>query len=76
MLRRCIPEYRLPKKLVDFDIMCITDLGVRNQNQHRHWQKSKNKKAFKEGYDAIFIATGAHKRIDLNIKGARTKRSF
>lgn len=69
MLRRCIPKYRLPNKLIDFDVMFITDLGVKIKTNTQIGEILKIKKLFKEGYDAIFIATGAQKDKNYNIKG-------
>ncbi|MCJ7613436.1 FAD-dependent oxidoreductase [Candidatus Bathyarchaeota archaeon] len=69
MLRRCIPNYRLPNKLVDFDIMFITDLGVEIKTNTPIGGILKLKKLFEDGYDAIFIATGAHEDKKYNIKG-------
>ena len=69
MLRRCIPKYRLPNKLIDFDIMFITDLGVKIKTNNQIGKIQKLKKLFEEGYDAIFIATGAHEDKKYQIEG-------
>ena len=69
MLRRCIPNYRLPNKLVDFDIMFITDLGVEIKTNTPVGEILKIKKLFEEGYDAIFIATGAQQDKEFRIIG-------
>ena len=69
MLRRCIPEYRLPKKIVDFDIMCIKDLGVEIKTNMAIGENLKVKKLLEEGYDAIFVATGAHEEQNGRIEG-------
>lgn len=69
MLRRCIPKYRLPKKLVDFDIMCITDLGVEIKTNMPIGGSLDVKKLFEKGYDAIFVATGAQEDQKFKIEG-------
>ena len=68
MLRRCIPEYRLPKKIVDFEVNCIKDLGVKIQKNQEVGDKLKMEQLFQD-YDAVFIATGATKERVLDIEG-------
>jgi heterodisulfide reductase subunit A len=69
MLRRCIPEHRLPKKIVDSDIKRITDLGVKIKTDTIVGKSLKIKQLSKQGYSAIFVATGAHKERALDIEG-------
>jgi len=69
MLRRCIPKYRLPKKLVDFDIMSITELGVEIKTNMPIGESLNVKKLSEKGYDAIFVATGAQEDQKFKIKG-------
>ena len=69
MLRRCIPKYRLPKKLVDFDIMSITDLGVEIKTNMPIGESLNVKKLLEKGYDAIFVATGAQEDQKFKING-------
>ena len=69
MLRRCIPKYRLPKKLIDFDIMRLTDLGVEIKTNMPIGEKLNIKTLLEQGYDAIFVATGAHEDQNLTIEG-------
>jgi NADPH-dependent glutamate synthase beta subunit-like oxidoreductase len=76
MLRRCIPGYRLPKKIVDFDIMCIKDLGVEIKTNIAIGENLKIKKLLEEGYDAIFIATGAHEEQNFEIEGTELNGVF
>ncbi len=77
MLRRCIPEYRLPKKIVDFDIMCIKDLGVEIKTNMAIGGSLKVKELLKEGcYDAIFVATGAHEEQNGKIEGEELEGVF
>jgi NADPH-dependent glutamate synthase beta subunit-like oxidoreductase len=76
MLRRCIPEYRLPKKIVDFDIMCIKDLGVDIKTSMAVGKNLKVKKLLDEGYDAVFVATGAHEEHNFKIEGEELSGVF
>ena len=76
MLRRCIPEYRLPKKIVDSDINRIKDLGVKIKTNMVIGKSLKVKKLLEQGYNAIFVATGAHKERMLGIKGEELNGVF
>jgi len=75
MLRRCIPEYRLPKKIVDFDIKRIKDLGVKIKKNVAIGKSLKVKKLF-QSYNALFVATGAHEEQVLGIKGEELNGVF
>ncbi len=68
MLRRCIPNYRLPKNFVDVDIMQIKDLGVEIKINHPV-EGPQVKELLEEGYDAIFVATGANEDQNFTIQG-------
>ena len=68
MLATGIPEYRLPKRILNFEIDNIKKLGVEiktNTEIGRDVQVADLKKEFK----AIFIATGAHRGIKMGIPG-------
>ena len=55
MLRYCIPEYQLPKGILDNEIRYIEELGV----EIRTGTKLTNvDDVFDQGYKAIFLATG------------------
>jgi NADPH-dependent glutamate synthase beta subunit-like oxidoreductase len=68
MLRRCIPEHRLPKNFVDLDIMQTKDLGVEIKINHPV-EGAQIKELLEEGYDAIFVATGANVDKNFAIQG-------
>jgi NADPH-dependent glutamate synthase beta subunit-like oxidoreductase len=76
MLRRCIPEHRLPKKIVDFDIKRITDLGVKIKTNTAIGKSLKIKQLLEQGYSAIFVATGAHEERTLGIEGEELNGVF
>jgi heterodisulfide reductase subunit A len=56
LLRYGIPEYRLPEKVLDNEISYIQELGVeiKTNSPVRSFED-----IFKQGYEAIFLATGA-----------------
>jgi NADPH-dependent glutamate synthase beta subunit-like oxidoreductase len=76
MLRRCIPEYRLPKKIVDSDIKRIKDLGVKIKTNTTVGKSLKIKKLLEQGYKAVFVATGAHEELMLGIEGEELNGVF
>lgn len=67
MLAVAIPEHRLPKKILQADIAAIEALGVTIQTNTALGKDITLDELFTEGYKAIFIATGAHKSVRLNI---------
>ena len=58
MLRYGIPEYRLPKKVLDAEIDEIASLGVKMQNNYRIGVDASFEE-FKSKYDAVVLAIGA-----------------
>lgn len=58
MLRYGIPEYRLPKKVLDEEIAEIASLGVEMKNNFRIGV-DETFEEFKSHYDAVVIAIGA-----------------
>jgi NADH-quinone oxidoreductase subunit F len=76
MLRRCIPEYRLPKKIVDFDIKCIKDLGVEIKTDMAIGKSLKVKQLLQQGFKPLFVATGAYEEQMLGIKGEELNGVF
>jgi NADPH-dependent glutamate synthase beta subunit-like oxidoreductase len=76
MLERCIPEHRLPKKIVDSDIKRITDLGVKIKANTAIDSSLKFKRLLEQGYKAVFVAVGAHKEKMLGIEGEQLNGVF
>jgi NADH-quinone oxidoreductase subunit F len=68
MLRVGIPAYRLPRENLDEDIRCITDMGVEIRTNVRVG-KDISFSELQKKYDAVFVATGAHKSRPLGIEG-------
>jgi NADH-quinone oxidoreductase subunit F len=72
MLAIGIPEHRLPKKILSADIEHIKKYGVTIKTNTALGKDFTIDDLFKEGYRAVFIATGAHKSMDLKIPGEKT----
>jgi len=66
MLRVGIPEYRLPKDVLNAEIKRIEDLGV---DIHLNTTVTSINQLIKPGYKAVFVAAGAHKNMKLGIPG-------
>jgi formate dehydrogenase (NADP+) beta subunit len=66
MIRTQIPRFRLPESIIDEEVGYVTGMGV----ELRLGQRVDSLKALlSEGYDAIFIGTGAPRGRDLDIPG-------
>jgi len=63
-----IPEYRLPKKLLQREVDLITNMGVEIQYNTRIGQDILFEDLRNE-YDAVFIAAGCHRGLKLRIPG-------
>ncbi len=68
MLRVGIPEYRLPKDVLEKEIGYIKRLGVEIKTGTRIGGEIPLEE-LRKSYEAIFIATGAHEGTRLNIPG-------
>ena len=68
MMRTQIPKFRLPEEVIDEETGYVLDLGV----EFRSGQYVDSlKKLLGEGYDAIFVGTGAPRGHDLDIPGRK-----
>jgi formate dehydrogenase (NADP+) beta subunit len=65
MMRYGIPAYRLPREVLDAEVERIRDLGVTFEQGHRVEDLEAERQA--GGFDAVFVAVGAHlsKRVDI-----------
>jgi len=61
-----IPPYRLPREIIQAEINDIAKLGVELKTNTRIEDFDQ---LLKEGYDAVFIAIGAHEGRKLNVPG-------
>lgn len=66
LMRTNIPSFRLPPEVLDEEIGYILDMGVDLKLNHRI---DSMKDMLDEGYDAIFVGTGAPKGKNLEIPG-------
>ena len=66
MLRSSLPEYRLPKDVVDRDILNVTALGVEIRTSS---PVSSLAQLRQQGYDAVLIAIGTPKPRKLMVPG-------
>jgi NADPH-dependent glutamate synthase beta subunit-like oxidoreductase/coenzyme F420-reducing hydrogenase delta subunit len=75
-LRYCIPEYRLPEKVLDSEIAYIKGVGVDIRTETSIGEDVTVVDLQKQGFRAIFIATGAHHGLELDLKGMELKGVF
>ncbi|MCK5561055.1 MAG: FAD-dependent oxidoreductase, partial [Thermoplasmata archaeon] len=76
MLAVGIPDYRLPPKVLQTEIDSILKLGVKLKLNTRIGKDITINKLFKQGYKAIFLATGAHQNMKLNIQGENLQEVY
>jgi NADPH-dependent glutamate synthase beta subunit-like oxidoreductase/CO/xanthine dehydrogenase FAD-binding subunit len=68
MMRTCIPDYRLPKDILDAQIEQIQRAGV-DIKVNSEIQSVDG--LFQQGYEAIFLALGAQRSARMRIKGEK-----
>ncbi len=68
-----IPEYRLPDKVLDWEIEGILNLGIEVQYNARWGEDFTIQSLRDEGFDAIFMGIGAWKDYKLGIEGEDAK---
>jgi formate dehydrogenase beta subunit len=69
MLRYGIPEYRLPKAILDWEIEGIVEMGVEVKTEVTMGTEFTIKSVREEGYEAVFLATGAWDSRGLGVEG-------
>ncbi len=69
MLSVGIPEYRLPRDVLNREIENIERFGVEIKTNTPIGKDLTINSLFEQGYKAVYIATGAHKGMSLNIPG-------
>jgi len=75
-LRYCIPEYRLPEKVLNAEIEYIRETGVEIRTDTTIGKDTTIDEIKRKGYSAIFIATGAHRCVNLNLEGEELSGVF
>ena len=66
LMRTNIPQFRLPPKVLDEEINYIVDMGVNLKLNHRI---ESIQKLLNDGFDAIFVGTGAPRGKELKLPG-------
>lgn len=69
MIRYGIPEYRLPKKILDWEIEGILNLGIECHTRVKFGVDFDLASLVAAGYDAIFMGIGAWKDSFLRVEG-------
>jgi formate dehydrogenase beta subunit len=67
MIRSQIPRFRLPEEVIDEEVGYVLDLGVSFVNRRIESMKA----LMAEGFDAIFVGSGAPRGRDLDIPGRK-----
>ncbi len=73
MLRVGIPEYRLPRKVLNKEIDYLLRMGVELRLNTPVGKNPSFKDLKNQGYDAVFIATGAHRSRRLGLEGEEAR---
>ncbi|MGD0238026.1 MAG: FAD-dependent oxidoreductase, partial [Syntrophorhabdales bacterium] len=69
MLTVGIPEYRLPRDIVRREIENIKKAGVELRLNSPVGAEGLTLASLQQGYNAVFVATGAHKSVPLGVPG-------
>ncbi|MFV1965043.1 MAG: FAD-dependent oxidoreductase, partial [Pirellulaceae bacterium] len=72
MLALGIPEYRLPREILDREINAILDLGVELICRQRLGTDFTLADLKQQGFHAVFVGIGAHRGKDLRMEGLET----
>ena len=68
MLMYGIPEYRLPKKILEDEIKWITNLGVTVKTNVELGKDFDSHSLLNDGFDALYLAVGAHKASNMRLE--------
>ncbi|ADK85110.1 electron transport complex, RnfABCDGE type, B subunit [Desulfarculus baarsii DSM 2075] len=69
MLRYGIPEYRLPKKILDWEIQGILELGVEARVNQKMGHDFTLQSLKDEGFEAIFVGPGCWASRNMQLEG-------
>ena len=67
-IRTQIPHFRLPESVIDEEVGYITGIG---NVEFRHQRVDSLKAVLAEGYDAVFVGSGAPRGRDLDVPGRK-----
>ncbi len=73
MVRKCIPNFRVPKRFLEKEIQSIRDMGVEIKTGVAIGQDLNFNALWREGYKVVFIGVGSHKVQKLKVDGADLK---
>ncbi|MQY66714.1 MAG: FAD-dependent oxidoreductase, partial [Dehalococcoidia bacterium] len=73
MLRYGIPDYRLPKNVLEQEIAAITQLGVAIKTNQVLGKDFSINSLLRDGFQAIFLAIGAHQSQGMGVDGEDLK---
>jgi len=76
MLRLGVPEYRLPRELIRLEVNAILSLGVELKLNSAIGRDFTIAELKRRGYEAFFLAIGAHRSRDLRIEGVELDGVF
>jgi len=71
MLVLGVPEYRLPRDIIQAEIEAVVSLGVEIRLNTRLGRDFAFADLQKQGYEAVFLGIGAHKSRELSIEGVQ-----
>ena len=71
MLVLGVPEYRLPREIIQAEIKAIESLGVEIRCNQRLGSDLSLPDLRQQGYEAVFLGIGAHKSRELAIEGVQ-----
>ncbi|HIE27809.1 TPA: FAD-dependent oxidoreductase [Candidatus Poribacteria bacterium] len=72
MLYYGIPEYRLPKKILDWEIQGILGIGIEAKTEVEFGKDIDLESLIADGYEAVFISVGAWNNTTLRLEGEDT----
>jgi len=64
-----IPDYRLPREVLRSEIERVESLGVKIVYNFRFGADTTMEQLFEEGYEAVFVAVGAHQSASMGCEG-------
>jgi NADPH-dependent glutamate synthase beta subunit-like oxidoreductase len=76
MLRYGIPEYRLPKEVLDWEIQGILNLGIETRTGVAFGKDVDVQQLQEEGFDAIFLGIGAWKDSRMRVPGEELRGCY
>ena len=76
MLRYGIPEYRLPKQVLDWEIESILNLGIEVRTGVRFGQDVDASRLLEEGFNAIFLGIGAWRDSKMKVPGEQLEGCY